>query len=80
MPAARRPMYCSSSREMRIITGALTFFDRSAGMTVNTDDDPLLPKPPPVYSLMITTSFGSMPTQRATALIVRMVLCVEQCM
>ena len=34
----------------------------------------------PVYSLMITTLAGSMPTQRATALTVRIVLCVEQCM
>ena len=50
-------MYCSSSRVMRIITGALAFFDSSAATAVKTDDEPLLPKPPPVYSLMMTT-FG----------------------
>ena len=65
---------------MRIITGAFAFFDSSAATAVNTDDDPLLPNPPPVYSLMITTLAGSMPTHRATALTVRIVLCVEQCM
>ena len=75
-----RPMQVSSSRVMRIITGALAFFDSRAATAVNTEDDPLLPKPPPVYSLMITTLAGSMPTQRATALTVRIVLWVEQCM
>jgi hypothetical protein len=65
---------------MRIMTGAFAFFESSAATAVNTEDDPLLPKPPPVYSLMITTLAGSMPTQRATALTVRIVLCVEQCM
>ncbi len=65
---------------MRIITGALAFFDSSAGITVNTELEPLLPNPPPVYSLMMTTSDGWMPTQRATAETVRMTLCVEQCM
>ena len=65
---------------MRIMTGVLVFFDSSAGMTVNTELEPLLPKPPPVYSLMMTTFFGLMPTQRATADTVRIMLCVEQCM
>jgi hypothetical protein len=65
---------------MRIITGAFPFFESSAVTQVNTDEDPLLPNPPPVYSLMMTSFARSMPTQRATAAIVRMVLCVEQCM
>ena len=65
---------------MRIITGAFAFFDSSAGIAMKTDAEPLLPKPPPVYSLMMTTFVGSMPTQRATASTVRIVLCVEQCM
>ena len=65
---------------MRIITGAFAFFESSAGIAVNTDDEPLLPNPPPVYSLMMTTFSRSMPTQRATAPTVRIVLCVEQCM
>ena len=75
-----RPMYCSCSRVMRIITGAPVFFASSAGTTTNTVPDPLLPNPPPVYSLMMTTSSGLMPTHRATAPIVRIVLWVEQCM
>ena len=65
---------------MRIITGAFAFFESSAGMTWVIEPATLLPKPPPVYSLMITTSLGSMPTQRATAATVCAVLCVEQCM
>ena len=55
-----RPMNVSSSRLMRIITGALTFFESSAGMTSDTPPVTLLPKPPPVYSLIRTTLPGSM--------------------
>ena len=44
------PMYCSSSRVMRIITGAFAFFDSSAGIVHDTAPVALLPKPPPVYS------------------------------
>jgi hypothetical protein len=40
------------------MTGAPVFFDSSAGTTTKTVPDPLLPKPPPVYSLMMTTSSG----------------------
>lgn len=39
----------------------------------------LLPKPPPVYSLMMTMSVGSMWSQRPTDATVCTVLCVEQC-
>ena len=38
----------------------------------------LLPNPPPVYGLMMTTSFGSMRIQLATAPTVWTTLCVEQ--
>ena len=50
-----RPMKCSSSRVMRIITGALHFLESSAGMMSEMAPVILLPKPPPVYSLMSTT-------------------------
>ncbi len=62
------------------MTGAFAFFDSSAGMTVDTSPVILLPNPPPVYSLITTTSVGSMPTSWATAGTVCAVLCVEQCM
>jgi hypothetical protein len=65
---------------MRIITGALAFFDSSAGIDIVTVPPPLLPKPPPVYSLMRTTCAGSMPHQRATFGSVCATLCVEQWM
>ena len=60
-------MKVSSSRLMRIITGALGFFDSSAGMISETPPVTLLPNPPPVYSLMNTTLSGSMFIQRAIA-------------
>ncbi len=50
-----RPMKVSSSRLMRIITGALAFFDNSAGIINEMPAVTLLPKPPPVYSLINTT-------------------------
>src|SRR6185369_17000314 len=65
---------------MRIITGALNFFDSSAGMTEVIVPVALLPKPPPVYSLIKTTSFGSRCSQRDTDPTVCTTLCVEQCM
>ena len=74
-----RPMKCSSSRLMRIITGAPIFFARSAGTATVCVPGILLPKPPPVYSLMSTTCSGRMPTHRATEATVRTTLCVEQC-
>ena len=40
----------------------------------------LLPKPPPVYSLMTMTSFGSRWSQRANDATVCTTLCVEQWM
>ena len=43
---------------MRIITGAPVFFESSAGMMAEIALVILLPKPPPVYSLMTTTSLA----------------------
>ena len=57
-PGRARPMKCSSSRVMRIITGAFAFFESSAGMAMKIDPGILLPNPPPVYSLIMTTWFG----------------------
>jgi hypothetical protein len=71
-----RPMNVSSSRLMRIITGALTFFERSAGMVSVTPAVTLLPNPPPVYSLIKTTLLGSMFNHLAIAGTVCEVLCV----
>src|SRR5271170_5357107 len=69
-----RPMNISSSRDRRIITGALHFFESSAGMVSEIAPVILLPNPPPVYSLMKTTLSGSgwplassNPSQRAMA-------------
>ena len=73
-----RPMKCSSSRLMRIITGPPIFFASSAGTATVYVPGILLPNPPPVYSLMTTTCSGLMPTQRAADSTVRMTLCVEQ--
>jgi hypothetical protein len=55
----------------------LAFFERSAGIAIEIAPPPLLPKPPPVYSLTSTTSDASIPTQRATGSTVRATLCVE---
>ncbi len=62
-----RPINVSSSRVMRIITGALAFFDKSAGITSDTPPVILLPNPPPVYSLTKTTLLASMFSHRAMA-------------
>ncbi len=48
-------------------------------MAIETAPPPLLPNPPPVYSHIRMTSFGAIPTQRATASTVRTTLWVEQC-
>src|SRR6185295_11232784 len=74
------PMPCSVSRSMRIITGAFSFFDRRAGIIAVIVPVALLPKPPPVYSLMTTTSFGSRCSQRDIDPTVCTTLCVEQWM
>src|SRR2546430_3852161 len=65
---------------MRIITGALSFFDSRAGIIDVIVPVALLPKPPPVYSLMSTTSFGSRCSQREIDPTVCTTLCVEQWM
>ena len=66
---------------MRSCTGAFAFFDRSAGIAMLYEPGILLPKPPPVYSLMSTilscASAGGIPTPRATAATVCTVLCVR---
>ena len=48
-------------------------------MHMKIDPGILLPNPPPVYSLIITTCAGGTPTQRATDATVCTVLCVEPC-
>ena len=63
---------------MRIITGRpFSFFDSSAGIAIECAPGILLPKPPPVNSLMSTSSSGLMPTQPAIDATVRATLCVE---
>ncbi len=57
-------MYCSSSRVMRIITGALVFLASSAGIMLWTEPVARAPKPPPVYSVISTTSDAGMFIQR----------------
>jgi len=64
---------------MRIITGPPIFFARSAGTATVYVPGILLPKPPPVYSLMTTICSGGTPTHCATDATVRITLCVEQC-
>jgi hypothetical protein len=61
---------------MRIITGELAFFESNAGIISETPAVILLPKPPPVYSLIRTTLSGSIFSQRAIAGTVCAVLCV----
>ena len=43
---------------MRIITGAPAFFESRAGIAIDTAPAPLLPNPPPQYSLMRTMFDG----------------------
>jgi hypothetical protein len=62
---------------MRIITGALAFFDNSAGIAIEIAPAPLLPNPPPVYSLMSTIFDASMLSHDASGSTVRATLCVE---
>ena len=73
------PMKCSSSLLIRIITGALAFFDRRAGIMTLMLPVALLPKPPPVYSAMSTMSLDSMCIHRAIASSVWTVLWVPEC-
>ena len=65
---------------MRIITGALVFFARNAGITHDTAPVALLPKPPPVYGVMSTMFSGSRLSQRWSEATVCTVLCVPVCM
>lgn len=65
---------------MRIITGRpFSFFDSSAGIAIVCAPGILLPKPPPVYSLMSTSSSGLIPIQPAAEATVRATLCVDPC-
>ena len=77
-PGRARPMKSSSSRLMRIITGRPVFFASSAGMAMLCAPGILLPKPPPVYSLMTTTSSGLIPVHCAAISTVWATLWVEQ--
>src|SRR2546426_503905 len=70
---------CATWRPLRIITGPPIFFASNAGTATVCVPGILLPKPPPVYSLMSTICSGLMPTHRATDSTVRITLCVEQC-
>jgi hypothetical protein len=74
-----RPKKYSSSRLTRIITGCPVFLASNAGIAIVCVPGILLPKPPPVYSLMMTTACGSTPTHPATDSTVCATLCVEQC-
>jgi hypothetical protein len=62
---------------MRIITGAPVFFDNSAGITIDTAPPPLLPKPPPQYSLTSTMSAAFILSHPASGSRVRATLCVD---
>ena len=65
---------------MRIITGRpLSFFDITAGIAMVCAPGILLPNPPPVYSLISTSSSGLMPIQPDADATVRATLCVEPC-
>jgi hypothetical protein len=64
---------------MRIITGALAFFDSSAGIAMEMAPAPLLPNPPPAYSLISTTFEASMLSHDASGSTVRATLWVEPC-
>src|SRR5260221_12989744 len=59
------------------MTGAPAFFDSSAGITIETAPAPLLPNPPPQYSLIKTTFDASMPSQPASGSTVRATLWVD---
>jgi hypothetical protein len=48
-------------------------------MTIEMAPAPLLPNPPPQYSLTRTMFDASMPSQLASGSIVRATLCVEPC-
>src|ERR1041384_2206570 len=61
---------------MRTITGAPAFFERSAGIAMNTEPPPLLPNPPPQNSLTSTMLFASTPTHAASGSTVRLTLWV----
>ena len=73
-------MYCSSSRVMRIITGALAFLASSAGIMQITAPVARLPKPPPVYSVISTTFSPGMFIHREIDATVCTALCVPVCM
>ena len=75
-PGRPRPMKCSSSRLMRIITGAFAFFASSTGMMQRNGAGDLAAESTTGNSLMTTTFSGGTPTHRATPVTVWAVLCV----
>ena len=76
-PGRALPIEFSSYRVMRSITGRLIFRDKSAGTCMIGLPEILLPKPPPQYSAINTTSSTSKSSCLASATRVRSVLCVE---
>ncbi len=62
---------------MRIITGAPACFESNAGIALDTAPAPLLPNPPPVYSLISTIFDASIPSHAASGSTVRETLCVD---
>ena len=64
---------------MRIITGALAFFEQQRRDRHRDGAAALAAESAAQYSLTSTMSSASMPTQRATGSTVRATLCVEQC-
>jgi hypothetical protein len=67
-------MKVSSSRLIRIITGALAFFDNRAGMIIEIPPVILLPNPPPVYSLILGSGAFSRLRSGRTGLLVRVAI------
>ena len=61
------------------MTGRPILRDSAAGIAMVGTPAILLPKPPPQYSPIMTTSSTSMPAMAATAPRVRSVDCVEPC-
>ena len=72
-------MKFSSCRLIRIMTGLPAFLDSSAGIPLWIEPEALLPKPPPQYSAMTTTSSGAALIPRAAGPWVLAVLCVDTC-
>ena len=73
-PGRALPNEVSSRRVTRIMTGLPIFLDSRIGICACGYPLILLPNPPPVNSLMSTTSDGSIPAYRAIGPTARAVL------